>query len=131
MRVSFGYAYLAGVITRSATPDEVGGRISDLARHSGNLHARYTVPGTPIDLRFGGNYRGPRAVASASPVLLPDVVLVELGMGGNLGLVRADVTVNNLLDRRYFTVAGVHQGNNDAVYPGDPRTVALRLGVTF
>jgi iron complex outermembrane receptor protein len=48
LSLSAGYAYLAGKITASATPTEVGGRIADLARHSGNVRVTYAIPGTPI-----------------------------------------------------------------------------------
>lgn len=127
LQLSFGYAYLDGVVSRSATASEVGGRIVDLASHSGNIRARYQVPGTPFDLRGGVNYQGPRAAATASAVLIPEVVLADLGAGGSVGPFRADLTVSNLFDRRYFTSTG----NANAVFPGDPRTVSIRLGVNF
>ncbi|WP_066650168.1 MULTISPECIES: TonB-dependent receptor [Sphingomonas] len=127
LQLSFGYAYLDGVVSRSATASEVGGRIVDLPSHSGNIRARYLVPGTPIDVRGGVNYQGPRAAATASTVLIPEVVLADLGIGGSIGRFRADLSVNNLFDRRYFTSTG----NASAVFPGDPRTIALRLGVAF
>lgn len=127
LRLSFGYAYLDGVIARSAAQSEVGGRIVDLPSHSGNIRASYAVPGTPIDVRGGVNYQGPRAAANATTVLIPEVILADLGVGGTIGRFRADLTVNNLFDRRYFTSTG----NANAVFPGDPRTVALPLGVSF
>lgn len=60
LRLSFGYAYLDGVVSRSATASDVGGRIVDVPSHSGNIRASYAVPGTPFDLRGGVNYQGPR-----------------------------------------------------------------------
>jgi iron complex outermembrane receptor protein len=121
-----GYAYLDDSITRSPEPSEVGGRIVDVARHSGSLRVSYAIPGTPVQLRGGGVYRGSRAIANASPTLLPDIFLADLGIGAVFGRVRIDVTANNLFDRRYFTAS-----NSNAVYPGDPRTVSARLGVQF
>lgn len=125
--VSFGYAYLDGVVSRSAAASDVGGRIVDLPSHSGNIRARYVVPGTPFDLRGGVNYQGPRAAATASAVLIPELILADLGIGATIGRFRADLTANNLFDRRYFTSTG----NANAVFPGDPRTVSFRLGVNF
>ncbi len=131
LSLSFGYAWLDGTITDSADPADIGGDIAGLARHSGNVRARYLIPGLPIDVGGGIVYQGARAVASASPIRLGEVVLADVGAGASLGRFRIDLTVNNLFDRRYFTVAGAHQGNSNAVYPGDPRTLSLRLGAGF
>lgn len=129
--LSFGYAYLDGIITRSPVAAEAGGRIADIARHSANARAEYRIPGTPLDVRGGVQYQSPKPVASASAVLIPDIFLADIGAGGTFGRFRVDLVVNNLFDRRYFTVAGTHQGNSNAVYPGDPRTVSARFGVAF
>jgi len=131
LSLSAGYAYLAGKITASATPTEIGGRIADLARHSGNVRMTYAIPGTPFDVRGGLAYQGKRAIASTSPILLDDIVLVDLGIGAKFGRFRLDLVANNIFDVIYYTVAGAHQGNRNSVYPGDPRTVSLRIGVGF
>jgi iron complex outermembrane receptor protein len=131
LSLSAGYAYLAGKITASATPTEVGGRIADLARHSGNVRVTYAIPGTPFDVRAGLAYQGKRAIASASPILLDDIVLADMGVGAKFGQFRLDLVANNVFDVTYYTVAGAHQGNRNSVYPGDPRTVSLRVGVGF
>lgn len=131
LSLSAGYAYLAGKITASATPTEVGGRIADLARHSGNVRVTYAIPGTPFDVRAGLAYQGKRAIASASPILLDDIVLADMGVGAEFGQFRLDLVANNVFDVTYYTVAGAHQGNRNSVYPGDPRTVSLRVGVGF
>ena len=131
LSLSAGYAYLAGKITGSATPTEVGGRIADLARHSGNVRVTYAIPGTPFDVRAGLAYQGKRAIASASPILLDDIVLADMGVGAKFGQFRVDLVANNVFDVTYYTVAGAHQGNRNSVYPGDPRTVSLRVGVGF
>ena len=131
LSLSAGYAYLAGKITASATPTEVGGRIADLARHSGNVRVTYAIPGTPFDVRAGLAYQGKRAIASASPILLDDIVLADMGVGAKFGQFRVDLVANNVFDVTYYTVAGAHQGNRNSVYPGDPRTVSLRVGVGF
>jgi iron complex outermembrane recepter protein len=129
LTLTAGYAYLAGRITASATPTEIGGRIADLARHSGNIRVAYDVPGTPFDVRAGLGYQGKRSIASASPILLDDIILVDLAMGAKLGQFRLDLVASNLFDKHYYSVAGAHQGNRNSVYPGDPRTVSLRLGL--
>jgi iron complex outermembrane receptor protein len=131
LTVTAGYAYLAGRITASATATEIGGRIADLAKHSGNVRIAYAIPGTPFDVRGGIGYQGKRAIASASAISLDDIILVDLGIGAKLGKFRLDLVANNLLDKLYYTVAGAHQGNRNSVYPGDPRTVSLRVGFGF
>lgn len=131
LMLSGGYAYLDGTIIASATQAEIGGRIADVARHSGNVRARYAIPGTPIDLRGGLIYQGKRPVASASTILLDDVLLADLGIGADLGRFRVDLTANNLFDRRYVTVDTAHQGNSSAVQAGEPLTVSARIAVKF
>jgi iron complex outermembrane recepter protein len=126
-----GYAYLAGKITASATSAEIGGRIADIARHSGSVRLRYAIPGTLFDLRGGLIYQGKRPVASASNILLDDVLLADLGIGADLGRFRVDLTANNLFDTRYFTVDTAHQGNSNAVQAGEPFTASARLAVKF
>jgi iron complex outermembrane recepter protein len=131
LTLSGGFAFLDGTITASATPVEIGGRIADVARYSGNIRARYGIPGTPIDVRGGLVYQGKRPVASASDILLDDVLLADLGVGADLGRFRLDVTASNVFDVRYFTVDTAHQGNSSAVQAGEPFTVSARLGVKF
>jgi iron complex outermembrane recepter protein len=131
LTLSGGYALLISNITASATASEVGGRIADIARHSGNVRGRYAIPGTPLDLRAGLIYQGKRPVASASPILLDDVLLADLGIGVDLGRIRVDVTANNVFDARYFTVDTAHQGNSNAVQAGEPLTVSARVAVKF
>lgn len=131
LTLSAGYAYLAGKITASATPTEIGGTIADLAKHSGSIRVAYAIPGMPFDVRGGIGYQGKRAIASASPVLLDDILLVDMAIGAKLGKFRLDLVANNLLDKLYYTVAGAHRGNRNSVYPGDPRTVSLRVGFGF
>jgi iron complex outermembrane recepter protein len=131
LTISGGYAYLDGTITASATPADIGGRIADIARHSGNVRLRYVIPGTPFDLRAGLIYQGKRPVASASNILLDDVLLADLGVGANLGRFRVDLTANNVFDTRYFTVDTAHQGNSTAVQAGEPLTFSARVAVKF
>jgi iron complex outermembrane receptor protein len=53
--------------------------------------------------------------------------VADIGAGYRTGIFRMDLTLGNIFDARYFTASG----NSFAVYPGDPRTVSLRLGVNF
>lgn len=126
-----GYAYLDDEIRNSPVASEIGGRIADVAHHSGNVRAVVRIPGTPFDVRGGLAYMGKRAVANGSDVLLDDVLLADAAVGAQLGRIRLDLIGSNLFDERYFTVAGAHQGNRNAVYPGDPFTWTLRAGVGF
>jgi iron complex outermembrane recepter protein len=131
LKISGGYALLVSKITASATSAEIGGRIADIARHSGNVRVRYTIPGTPFDLRGGLIYQGKRPVASASYILLNDVLLADLGVGADLGHFRVDLTANNLFDTRYYTADGVHLGSSTAVQAGEPLTFSMRVAVKF
>jgi iron complex outermembrane recepter protein len=131
LRLSGGYAYMDGAITASSTLSEMGGRIADVAKHSGNIRASYAIPGTPFDMRGGLIYQGKRPVAGASAIQLADVLLADLGLGAELGRFRVDLTANNLFDKRYFTVDTAHQGNSNAVQAGEPLTFSARVGVKF
>jgi iron complex outermembrane recepter protein len=131
LRISGGFAYLDSAITASATLTEIGGRIADVAKQSGNIRASYAIPGTPLDIRGGLIYQGKRPVAGASPILLDDVLLADLGIGADLGRFRIDITANNLFDKRYFTVDTAHQGNSNAVQAGEPLSVSARVAIKF
>lgn len=124
-----GYAYLRGQIIESADAAEVGGRLADVPRSSGTLRATAGL-GHGVELRSGISYVGTRAVANASTIALDDYAVADIGLGYRWRRLRLDLSVNNLANARYFTAVGV-QGNSNAVYPGDPRTVSGRIAVNW
>lgn len=125
-RISAGYAYLDGEVTRSN--DGIAGlRIGDLPKHSFTARTELEIPGTPLTLRGGVHHITDRVLVDGSAVVLPAYTLADLGLGLELKPFRIDATVRNLFDQRYFTASG----NGFAVYPGDPRTFTLRLSLGF
>lgn len=120
------YAWLDPRITKSNDGDE-GLRLGDVPRHSANASTEFTLPGTGVTLRGGVNHVSSRLLVNGSSVALPAYTLASIGASARLDPFTIDVAVNNLFDERYFTASG----NSFAVYPGDPRTVSVRLGVGF
>ncbi len=125
-QLNAGYAWLDGKVTRS-NDGIVGKRIGDLPEHSFTARTNVTIPGTPVTLRGGINHITNRVLVDGSDVILPAYTLADIGVGVDLKPVRIDVTLSNLFDERYFTASG----NGFAVYPGEPRTVSVRLNVGF
>ncbi len=85
------------------------------------------MPGSEVTLRGGLNHVSNRLLTNGSAVILPSYTLANLGAGTKFGKLAVDLAINNLFDERYFTGSG----NTFAVYPGDPRTISLRVGVNF
>lgn len=121
-----GYAYLDSKITKSNDGDQ-GLRLGDVPKHSFNAGTEIVIPETGVSVRGGLNHVSNRLLTNGSAVILPSYTLANLGAGAKLGVFTVDLAVNNLFDERYFTASG----NAFAVYPGDPRTVSLRVGVNF
>lgn len=121
-----GYAYLDSKITKSNDGDQ-GLRLGDVPKHSFNAGTEIVIPETGVTVRGGLNHVSNRLLTNGSAVILPSYTLANLGAGTKMGVLTVDFAVNNLLDERYFTSSG----NAFAVYPGDPRTVSLRVGVNF
>lgn len=121
-----GYAYLASRITRSNDGDQ-GLRIGDVPKHSLTARTEIAIPGIGLTLRGGFNHVSNRLLVNGSSTTLPPYTLLDLGAGYRFEPFSLDVSVGNLLDERYLTASG----NVFAVIPGDPRTVSVRLGVSF
>ncbi len=121
-----GYAYLDSKITKSNDGDQ-GRRLGDVPKHSFAAGTEILLPGTDVTLRGGLNHVSNRLLTNGSMVALPAYTLANLGAGKKVGALAVDLAVNNLLNERYFTASG----NSFAVYPGDPRTISLRVGVNF
>lgn len=120
-----GYAYLDGRVTRSTTPSQVNARMGDTPEHTATLQARVALG--PVELRGGGNYVGQRKLVNGGAITLEDYLLFNLGVGTRLGPVRVDAALTNLFDKVYYTA----NGGANFVYPGDPRTLSVRVGYAF
>lgn len=121
-----GYANLDSKITQSNDGDQ-GLRLGDVPKHGFTANTEFEVPGTSLKLRGGLNHVSNRLLTNGSSVVLPSYTLANLGAGIRVAPFTMDLAINNILDERYFTASG----NAFAVYPGDPRTISLRVGVGF
>lgn len=125
-RLQGGLAWMKGEVTRSNDGD-VGAELADTPRHSATLNLAWSVPGTAWELRAGANHVGSRLLTTGSTVRLPSYALLDLAAHWQQGPWSADLTLNNALDKRYFTATG----NAFGVYPGDPRQIGLRVARSF
>ena len=121
-----GYANLNSKITQSNDGDQ-GLRLGDVPKHGFTANTEFEVPGTSLKLRGGLNHVSNRLLTNGSSVVLPSYTLANLGAGIRVAPFTMDLAINNILDERYFTASG----NAFAVYPGDPRTISLRVGIGF
>jgi len=123
--VTAGYAYQEGEIlsTQSATI-RAGARLAQLPRHSASLWNRID-----LDDRWGFGlgwiYRGEIFSSTDNTVRVPGFARVDAALFCKVNdRIRAQLNVENLLDREYF--ASAHNNNN--ITPGSP--LAVRLSVT-
>ena len=125
-RLQGGYAWMKGEVTRSNDGD-VGAELGDTPRHSATLNVAWQLPGSGWELRAGANHVGARRLTTGSTVRLPAYQLLDLAAHWQQGPWGVDLTLNNVLDKRYFTATG----NAFGVYPGDPRQIGLRVARSF
>jgi len=120
-----GYAYQDGEITQSiSTTAQAGAVLAQLPRHSLSLWNKYDLT-TRIGAALGIIYRGEMFTSTDNLVRLPGYTRVDAGVFVKLtARVRAQLNVENLSDRRYYSAAH----NNFNITPGSPRS--LRLAVT-
>ncbi|MFT3828460.1 MAG: TonB-dependent siderophore receptor [Opitutaceae bacterium] len=123
--LSGGYAYQEGEIlsTQSATI-LAGARLAQLPRHTLSLWNRYDLF-RDWGVGVGAIYRDEIYASTDNTVRLPGFVRFDLAVFYRINdHLRAQVNVENVLDRRYSATA--HSNNN--ITPGSPR--AVRVGVT-
>lgn len=125
-RLQGGYAWMKGEVTRSNDGD-VGAELGDTPRHSATLNLSWALPGGAWELRLGANHVASRLLTTGSTVTLPAYQLLDLAAHWQQGPWSADLTLNNALDKRYFTASG----NAFGVYAGDPRQLGLRVARRF
>lgn len=120
-----GYAYLDGRVTRTTTPTQMNARLGDTPEHTATASTRVALG--PVELRGGAYYVGSRALVNGSAVTLDDYLIFDLGLGTSFGPLRLDAALTNVGDKTYYTA----NGGANFVYPGDPRTLSLRVGYSF
>jgi catecholate siderophore receptor len=120
-----GYAYQDGRIlaTQSATVI-AGARLAQLPRHTLSLWNRYDF-GRRWGAGLGLIYRDEIFAATDNTVRIPDFVRFDAAIFHRFNeRVRAQLNVENVLDRGYFSMAN----SNTNILPGSPR--AFRMSVT-
>jgi catecholate siderophore receptor len=126
--VAGGYAYQDGRIlaTQSATV-LAGARLAQLPRHTFSLWNRYDL-GKRWGFGAGVIYRDEIFASTANTVKLPAFVRVDAAVFHQFSdRVRAQLNVENVLDRVYYATA--HSNNN--ISPGSPRAVRVSLTTSF
>jgi iron complex outermembrane receptor protein len=127
-----GYAYLDGRVTRSTTAALIGARLGETPEHSATAFTHIQLGSA--DLRASASYTGSRKVVNGGGLTLPGYLLVDLGFGTSLGPLRVDAALTNLFDETYYFSANgsvYSVGTEDIVFPGDPRTLSVRLSYAF
>ncbi|WP_082467656.1 MULTISPECIES: TonB-dependent receptor [unclassified Sphingomonas] len=120
-----GYAYLDGRVTRTTTAAMRDARLGDTPEHSATASTRVALG--PVELRGGAYHVGARRLVNGSAVTLDGYTLFDLGLGSEVGPVRIDAMLTNVGDATYYTA----NGGANFVYPGDPRTLSVRVGYRF
>lgn len=127
-----GYAHLDATVSQSSTPALVGASIAETPANTVTGSTRVRV-GT-IELRAFGNYVGPRKMINGGTVTLPDYLTFDFGVGTEIGSVRIDATLTNIFDKTYYysdNASRYSLGTEDRVFPGEPRTVSVRVAYRF
>ena len=120
-----GYAYQDGTVKTTQSPTVVAGaRLAQLPRHTLSLWNRYDF-NPQWGLGLGTIYRDELFTSTDNTVRLPSFVRFDAALFYRFNArLRAQLNVENLLDRAYF--ASAHSNTN--ITPGSPR--ALRVGLT-
>lgn len=120
-----GYAYQTGEITQTQSATvRAGARLAQLPRHTVSLWNRYDLT-RQFGVGLGAIYREKLFASTDNTVHLPGFVRYDLALFYRINdRIRAQLNVENLLDRDYYSTA--HSNNN--ITPGSPR--AFKFSVT-
>lgn len=126
--LSGGYAYQDGrILTTQSATVVAGRRLAQLPRHTASLWNRYDFNRT-WGVGLGAIYRDAIFASTDNTVTLPSFVRLDAAVfyrfSDNL---RAQLNVENVLDRAYFATA--HSNNN--ISPGSPRAFRVSLTTAF
>jgi catecholate siderophore receptor len=123
-----GYAYQDGRILTTQSPTVVAGRrVAQLPRHTLSLWNRYDFSRT-WGIGLGAIYRDEIFASADNAVTLPSFVRLDAALFYRFNdRLRAQINVENVLDRHYF--ASAHSNSN--ITPGSPRAVRVSLSTLF
>jgi catecholate siderophore receptor len=122
-QVAGGYASQRAEITSATSAAKAGTTVPLVPRHQVSLWNRYQLR-PALGLGLGVVHQADMFAAIDNTVTLPGFTRVDAAAFFALtSQVRAQVNVENLLDRRYY---GTSHGNNN-IMPGAPRTVRVSL----
>jgi catecholate siderophore receptor len=125
-RIAGGYAVQrARIVSRTAAAPE-GATVPLVPHHTFSLWNRYDVTSW-LGAGLGVVHQADMYAAIDNAVTLPAFTRLDAAAYLNLGWgLRAQVNIENLLDRRYYATS---HGNNN-ILPGAPRTVRVSLTAT-
>lgn len=124
------YAYTDSRITDDPNPVFVGKQFRNIPYNTANIWTRYNViQNETHTLGIGGGivYVGQRAGDLANTFDLPDYTRFDAGVFYNRGRLNANVYLENLFDRRYYSSSV----DSFSIFPGTPFTARAQVGVTF
>ncbi|MEQ1907614.1 MAG: TonB-dependent receptor [Vicinamibacterales bacterium] len=116
-----GLAVIDATITESNDGD-VGNRLGNIARVQANVWGHFQLH-SDVVAGVGANFVGRRFGTISNTYELPRYGTVDASVGWQIAReLRAEFFVQNLFDQTYYT-----GNNNNALYPGEPRTAYVRL----
>lgn len=126
--VAGGYAYQDGrILTTQSATVVAGRRLAQLPRHTLSLWNRYDL-NRRWGVGLGVIYRDEIFAAVSNTVSLPSFVRVDAALFHRFNdRLRAQLNVENVLDRAYF--ASAHSNTN--ITPGSPRAFRVSLTTLF
>ncbi|NOT89023.1 MAG: TonB-dependent siderophore receptor [Lysobacter sp.] len=124
--LTWGVARLDGKVTRSNDGDQ-NAELGDTPKLTGLIRSRYAIAGTPWSFDAGVYAVSDRRLVNGSDVRLPGYGLVDLGVQYARDDWSIGLTINNALDKTYYSASG----NVFSVLPGEPRHVGLRVRHAF
>jgi catecholate siderophore receptor len=122
-----GYAWMNSEIS-SPNPKTDGHEGALTPRQSANLWLKRKLPGGYY-VAGGGRAEASRFAAPTSKIQLPGYGVLNLAAGFQGKDLEVNVTLRNLLDRKYFVAA--HSGAEDYNLPGEPRTLMVTTRIRF
>lgn len=129
--LNLAYAYIRAKVLDDETMP-IGTELINIPRHNVGLYGRYVVPSgrlANLGANLGFTYNSSRngAVPDVVAYRLPSYVLIDAGLSYVIGDWGIQLTVNNLLNERYFPDSCCL----DRITPGQPRNWRLSLNRHF
>jgi iron complex outermembrane receptor protein len=119
------YAYNNAEVTEDSNPDNVGQEQPNAPNHTAALWTRYDIPDLGLGIGGGAIFVGERETFGA--VTLPSYTVFDAAIYYQWRRYSVQLNAKNLFDRRHF-LGGY---GATALWPGQPRTLNLRVSVDF